>query len=274
VLLWPFFLTLLAIFGLAFGSFANVVIWRFPRGESVSHPPSACPRCKTPIRWYDNVPVLSWLILRARCRDCGERISARYPAVELLSGALWVAAGLRFGLSAQTAWAIVLFYLLLLLAFIDLDTMRLPNTLVGSLFAVGVVGAGYSQLTGMPAVPLVPLGSGWLASPLATALAGALASAGIALAIAGAYSLLRQREGFGMGDVKLLGAIGVYLGLYGMLVLFVGSIIGVVYGVAASRGKGSSLAFKFPFGPFLALAAVLVVLFGPESWAWYLGLLG
>jgi len=100
-----------------------------------------------------------------------------------------------------------------------------------------------------------------------------MASAGVALVIAGTYALIRHREGFGMGDVKLLGAIGVYLGLYGVLVLFVGSIIGTVYGLTAARRNGGSLGLKFPFGPFLALAAVLVTLFGPAAWGWYVGLL-
>jgi len=261
------------VLGIIFGSFANVVIWRFPRGESVSHPPSACPRCQTPIRWYDNVPVASWILLRGRCRSCSEPISARYPAVELLSGALWLAAGLRFGLSAQTLWAIVLFYMLLLLAFIDWDTMRLPNPLVGTLFLVGVAGALFSQISGVPAVPLVPAGEGLWASPLATAIIGAVASAGTALAIAGVYGLARRRQGFGMGDVKLLGAIGVYLGLYGLLVLFLGSVIGAAYGIISATATGRSLALKFPFGPFLALAAVIVTLFGPGMWEWYAGFL-
>jgi leader peptidase (prepilin peptidase)/N-methyltransferase len=118
------------------------------------------------------------------------------------------------------------------------------------------------------------MGEGWLSAPLVVALLGTVASAGVSLAIAGVYGLVRQREGFGMGDVKLLGAIGVYLGLYGVLVLFAGSIIGTVYGLIAARGNGGSLAFKFPFGPFLALAAVLVALFGPAAWGWYAGLLG
>lgn len=269
-----FFYAVLLVFGLLTGSFANVVIWRFPRGESVVNPPSACPRCETPIRWHDNIPVISWIALRGRCRDCDEPISLRYPAIELLSGVLWLAAGLRFGMSMQTAFSIALFFLLLLLAFIDLDTMRLPNPLVAVLLAVGVLGSALTHATGIPAVPLTPLGSGILASPLAVSLIGMLASGGIALVIAGAYALVRKREGFGMGDVKLLGAIGVYLGLYGMLVFFAGSILGAAYGLISSVRTGDSLATKFPFGPFLALAGVLVTLFGPASWAWYMGLLG
>ncbi|MDY0088060.1 MAG: prepilin peptidase [Coriobacteriia bacterium] len=269
-----FFCSVLFIFGLLTGSFANVVIWRFPRGESVVSPPSACPRCMAQIQWYDNIPVVSWLVLRGRCRECGEPISPRYPAVELLCGVLWLAAGLRFGMSLQTAFAIVLFFFLLLLAFIDLDTMRLPNPIVGALFVIGVGGVVFSQLTDIVALPLTPLGRGIFGEPVAMALLGALASGGVALAIAGAYALIRKREGFGMGDVKLLGSMGVYLGLYGVLVFFAGSILGAAYGIAMNVKKGDSLATKFPFGPFLALAGVLVALFGPAVWSWYLGLLG
>lgn len=265
---------MLFVFGVVFGSFANVVIWRYPRGESVSHPPSACPRCGTPIRWYDNIPLVSWLVLRGRCRDCGEPISVRYPLVELLSGVLWFAAGIRFGMTSQTAWAILLFYLLMILAFIDLDTMRLPNALVAGLFVSGAVGAIFGQLTGVPAVPLVGTGQGpWLA-PVPAALIGSLSSAAVALLIAVAYASVRRREGFGMGDVKLLAAIGMFLGPYGVAVLFVGSVLGTVYGLVASRRHDGSLAFRFPFGPFLALAAVLVALYGPAVWTWYAGLLG
>lgn len=263
----------LFVFGLAFGSFANVVIWRFPRGESVSHPPSACPRCSHSIRWYDNIPVVSWLVLRGRCRDCSEPISPRYPGVEALSGVLWLVAGLRWGISVQTVFAIAMFYLLLILSFIDLDTMRLPNPLVAGLAAIGLAGAAVSQFTSIEAVPLT-LPSGLVAgSPLLGSLVGALASAGVALLIAGAYSVVRKQDGFGMGDVKLLGALGLFLGPYGVLVLFFGAIMGALYGVIAGIRSGNGLGGKFPFGPFLAIAAVIVALVGPGLWGWYIGLL-
>ncbi len=262
------------VLGLAFGSFANVVIWRFPRGESVSHPPSACPNCHTPIRWSDNIPVASWLLLRARCRDCSQPISARYPAVELISGSLWLLAGVRWGMTVQAAFAVAMFYTLLLLAFIDLDTMRLPNPLVGLLAGIGTLGAAITQVAVADAVPLT-LPAGVVAnSALATSAIGAVASAGVALAIAATYSMVRKQDGFGMGDVKLLGAIGIFLGLYGVLVLFLGAILGSLYGVVAGIRSGEGFSGKFPFGPFLALASVIVALYGPAAWSWYTGLLG
>lgn len=262
----------LALFGLAFGSFANVVIWRFPRGESLSQPASHCPVCETPIEWRDNIPVVSWLLLRGRCRTCGTAISARYPTVELLSAVLWVFAGVIFGVSWQTAAAVFFFYVLMLITFIDADIMRIPNALVALLVVVGLACSVAAQLLGVPIVPLVPLGSGVFASPVATSLVGAAVSSGFSLAVALAYSWVRKTRGFGMGDVKLLAAIGVFLGAYGLLALFVGSVMGAVYGMALARREGGSLQTKFPFGPFLAGAAVLVTAFGPTVWGWYAGL--
>jgi len=229
------FLTALAVFGLVFGSFANVVIWRLPRGESLSHPDSHCPVCEAPIIWRDNVPVLSWLALRGRCRACGVPISPRYPVVELISGMLWLGAGLRFGMTLQTAAAIAFFYLLMILAYVDFDTMRLPNVLVGLLALIGLLGAAVSQFLRIPAVPLLSSGGIFGDAPLVSAFAGALVCALPALALAVVMSAVLKRPALGMGDVKLLGVIGVFLGAYGLLAFFVGSLFGAVYGVVSHR---------------------------------------
>lgn len=294
------FFAALAVFGLVFGSFANVVIWRLPRGESLSHPDSHCPVCETPIQWRDNIPVLSWLALRGRCRACGVRISPRYPLVELLSCLLWLAAGLRFGVTYQTAATIAFFYLLMILTFIDLDTMRLPNALVGLLAIVGLLGAVASQGFSIPLVPLFQNVVPFEAGPLLSAVIGALVCAVPALVLSVVMSTLLKRPALGMGDVKLLGVIGIFLGAYGLLALFVGSLVGAVYGVANQRtrprrAEGVGTAAKdasgdsgpdaeqtiplsggspFPFGPALALGAVITTLFGPQMWAWYLSLVG
>lgn len=228
-----FYLVVLALLGAVFGSFANVVVWRFPRGESLSHPPSHCPRCGHAVRWYDNIPVVSWLVLRGRCRDCGQPIPVRYPLVEATSAILWVVAGLRFGSSAAALWAICLFYLLLILSFIDLDTRRLPNPLVGILAAIGLAGVAVSWVTGVTACPLVGLGlPGVLGSPVLGALAGAVLGAGLALLIAVAYEALRGRAGMGMGDVKLLGALGLFLGPFVVLAFFAACVLGATVGLA------------------------------------------
>lgn len=264
------FLALLAVLGLVFGSFANVVIWRFPRGESISDPPSHCPKCGHAVRWHDNIPIISWLVLRARCRDCGNPISPRYPLVELASGGLWLLAGALYGFSPRTFAAIVLFYLLLILALIDLDTMRLPNPLVGLLVLVGLVFAVVAQFTSSVAVPLTWTGMQAPSSPLSTALAGMLLGGGVSLAVALVYAGVRRASGFGMGDVKLLGALGLYLGPYVLMVLFFGSLIGAVVGIIlASASQESLRTKKIPFGPMLAIATLVTVVTGPAIWNWY-----
>jgi leader peptidase (prepilin peptidase) / N-methyltransferase len=265
-----FWWSALFLFGLLFGSFGNVVIWRLPRGESLSHPASHCPKCGTPINWYDNIPLLSWLLLRGRCRKCSVSISWRYPAVELLSGLLWLAAGLRFGLSPATAAAVAFLYLLLLLAFIDWDTMRLPNSLVSILFGIGLLSAAVSQTTGLVVAPLLAWGGeGLLDQPIAHAIMGALLGGGIVLLLSLGYAAVRKAPGMGMGDVKLLAAMGMYLGVYSVMTLFLGAMLGAVYGVVSSLGSPEGVRRKFPFGPFLAFAGALTLFFGPQIWAWY-----
>jgi leader peptidase (prepilin peptidase)/N-methyltransferase len=273
---YPALLVALAGFGLVFGSFANVIIWRLPRGESLSTPGSHCPRCGHPVRWFDNVPVVSWLALRGRCRDCGEPISPRYPLVEALSGTLWLASGLRFGISWETAACVFLFYMLLVLSFIDLDTYRLPNPLVGAVACVGAIGALVAQLSGTQLVPLVGGAStGFMSAPAMASVVGAVIGAGITAAIAGVYAAVRGRTGMGAGDVKLLGAIGLFTGPYVLMTLVLGSVVGSVVGVvAAVRSREPLGTQRIPFGPFLALGCVLTVLFGPALWSWYLGVLG
>lgn len=256
------------VFGLVFGSFGNVVIWRFPRGESLSHPASHCPACGHPVRWYDNVPVASWVVLRAKCRDCGEPISLRYPTVELLTGVLWGACVLVFGATPKALVAIVMCYLLVLLGFIDLDTRRLPNPLVALLGGIGLLAVLVSQFTALDLLPL-PSTTGWASAPLVAALTGTLTAGGVSLAISAAYQGARGRAGLGMGDVKLLAALGPFLGPYTNGVFVLGSFLGVVWGVIAARKSGEGAATKFAFGPCLAIAAVIVAFWGPAMWGAY-----
>jgi len=275
---FAFYLICLGAFGLLFGSFANVLIWRVPRGESIVSPPSHCPHCDHDIRWYDNVPVLSWLLLRGRCRDCGAPISVRYPVIELVSGGLWVLAGLVWGLSPATPLAIAFLYLLLVLSAIDLDTRRLPTPLVGALAIGAAVAAVAAQVTGLPFGPLVGVAvSGWLSHPVPAAAVGFAAGAGTSMLIAMLYRALRGVDGLGFGDVRLLGAMGLVLGPYVLLAYALGNILGVLVAVpqtVLARKGGPLSARSIPFGPFLALAGVLTALWGPAMWSWYLGLLG
>ncbi|MDI6900207.1 MAG: prepilin peptidase [Anaerosomatales bacterium] len=270
-----FFLLSLGLFGLIFGSLANVIVWRLPRGESLWSPGSHCPCCETPIRWFDNVPVISWLVLRGRCRSCGEPISGRYPLVEGLSGGLWVLAGALYGPTWRTVVAIALFYLLLVLTFIDLDHYRLPNPLVGLLATVGLVSAALTQLVGVELAPLVGVADvGAWSHPLLVALGGALAGGGLSLLIALAYGAVRGHAGFGMGDVKLLAALGPFLGLYTLMALVIGSFFGAGVGVATARGDAPLSQRRIPFGPFIALGAIVSVAIGPSLWGWYAHLVG
>ena len=261
-----FYLLSLGVFGLIFGSFANVLVWRVPRGESVVSPGSHCPACGHAIRPFDNVPFVSWMLLRARCRDCGAPIHWRYPLVELLSAVLWVLAGVVFGPTPRALVAVVLFYLLLVLSFIDLDVMRLPNVLVATVAGVGLAAAVASEATGVRLAPLLPpIPLGWLARPLPSALAGVALGAGLVGAIGAAYALVRHRAGFGMGDLKLAAAAGPFLGPYVLLALMFGSFFAVIGGVALalSKGEGPVGQRRFPFGPFLALGIVLTAVAGP-----------
>lgn len=274
VLMRAFYLVALGVFGLVFGSFANVVIWRLPRRESVVSPGSRCPSCGHPVRPLDNVPLASWLVLRGRCRDCGAPIHWRYPLVEGLSGALWVSAGLLFGLTARAGVAIVLFYLLMILSFIDLDVMRLPNVLVVVLAVAGVVFVAVSAGTGLPLAPLTwAPAAGLFASPLASALVGAVAGSGLLALISAGYRLARGRNGLGMGDVKLMAAGGLFVGPYVLLALFLGSALATVYGLSVAGLKKQPeegvLLVPIPFGPFLAAGLVLAAAFGPALWSAY-----
>lgn len=270
----PVWFAILALgaFGLVFGSFGNVVIWRVPRGESIVAPPSHCPRCGQPIRWYDNVPVLSWVLLRGRCRDCGEPISPRYPAIEAASGVLWALAGWRWGVSLTSVAGALFFYLLLLLAVIDADTGRLPNPIVAWAAGIGVAAAVVTQTTGLAAGPLVA-GTGWLAAPLAGAAAGAAIGLGVSGALAAAYHAARGMAGLGMGDLKLLAAMGLFLGPWVLLAYVLGSLMGLIGGLAAilqARRAGEESSPMVHFGPYLASGAIITALVGPSLWAGYL----
>jgi leader peptidase (prepilin peptidase)/N-methyltransferase len=264
----------MTLFGLLFGSFANVVIWRVPRGESIVRPGSHCPTCDAPIAWYDNVPIVSWLVLRGRCRHCHEPIALRYPLVEAASGALFLLPALVWGPGLRAVFGATLFWFLLALSLIDLEHMRLPNPLVGALASVGLLGALISQLLRWDAVPLVGIGAhGLAAQPLAMSATGVLLGAGLPAAIALAYRLIRGKSGLGMGDVKLLGALGIFLGSYVLLNVFLSSLIGAFWGIV-SRGSESLAQRRIPFGPWLAIGAVLTAIFGEALWSAYRVLAG
>lgn len=253
--------TLLGVLGLLLGSFLNVVIHRVPAGLSVVHPPSACPGCGRRILARDNVPVLSWLVLRGRCRSCRTPISARYPAVELLTGGLFVAAGLRFGLSTALVLALVVLAAGVALTAIDLEHQRLPFAITG-VTAVAVVGVvGLDALVG---------GGGRL--PVAAA------STAVWFGVYGSVWFLTAGRGMGLGDVALAPVLGLALGwlgwgpsLVGLLGGFmIGALVGVALMVLGRAGRGA----RVPHGPFMLAGAVLGLFVGQTLWRSYLALVG
>lgn len=234
------------LFGATVGSFLNVLIHRLPRGESVVRPPSHCPFCGVTIRPLENVPLISWLALRGKCRTCGARIPLRYPAVELITGLLWALLAWRApSLPAFISGALLISACLALLA-IDAEFQILPDaiTLTGIL-----VGLGLSFLPGPP-------------SP-ASSLLGAALGGGALYLLGWIWEKVRGVEAMGFGDVKMLGMIGAFLGPWGVLltVLFA-SVTGAALGIILIALRRGSLRMPLPFGVFLALGAISVVLFG------------
>jgi leader peptidase (prepilin peptidase)/N-methyltransferase len=248
-----------ALFGLLIGSFLNVVIWRVPRKESIVAPPSHCPGCDNPIAPRDNVPVLSWLVLRGRCRHCHTRISVRYPLIELACAALFAAIGARFA----NSWALPAFLIfgagLLAISVIDLEHYIIPNRIVYPL--------------GFIALPLLALGAGleghwwWFVRGLI----------GAACAFAALFTIhFVSPRGMGFGDVRLSFLLGLYLGFLGaadvMFGLFLGFLYGAVIGLVLMASGKRGRRQHIPFGPFLAAGAITIVLVGGPIIDWYRGL--
>ena len=264
-------ITVVGILGLLVGSFLNVVIYRVPLGKSIVKPRSACPNCDEPIKPWDNVPVVSWLLLRARCRNCAHPISARYPLVELGTGVLFAAVALRFSQPLTAPTAVLIATALLVVAFlyfaaigvalaaIDLDTHRLPNVIVLPAYVVvavlltaaSIVYGDYSQL-------------------LRAAIGGAILFAAY-LVMALVYP-----GGMGFGDVKLAGLIGLLLAFLGWGSLVVGAfaafLLGGIFGIALLLSRKASRKSGIPFGPWMLAGAWLGIFIGERIWNWYLGL--
>jgi leader peptidase (prepilin peptidase) / N-methyltransferase len=249
------------ILGLVFGSFLNVCIYRLPRYESVIRPRSHCPRCNRPIRWYDNIPVASYVVLRGRCRDCGERVSPVYPLVEILTAAMLVAGLARYGPSPEFVKYAVLGMLLIVLIFTDLMARKIPHAV--TLFGIGV---------GLVLSFIVPVDDRLLEwamgrfdiylagtpSSVLGAISGALFGAGLFYAVAGIFARLRHKQGLGFGDVMLMGMIGTFLGIpLTYLTILLGSLAGSVIAISL---YASSPRFRhdyaWPYGTFLAVAAI------------------
>jgi leader peptidase (prepilin peptidase)/N-methyltransferase len=245
------------LLGLVAGSFGNVCIHRLPAGRSVVSPPSRCPGCDALIRPWDNIPILSWLALRGRCRACAARISPRYPAVELLSGLLWLGLAVLGGPSLQTLVSMILVSALVVLSLIDLEHHLLPDAITLPGIALGLAASF------LPGSSVGPLGAA------AAAAGGWLAFA----AVARAYERTRGIEGLGQGDWKMAAMLGAFLGWQKMLltVLFA-SIAGTVVGLSLMVLRGRDMRYALPFGTFLGVGAILVMFFGDLVLDWYKGL--
>jgi leader peptidase (prepilin peptidase)/N-methyltransferase len=237
--------------GAIVGSFLNVVAWRLPRGESLVKPGSHCPKCDAPVRPYDNVPVLSWLLLRGRCRDCGEPISPRYPIVEALTGLLCALVVVVKGTDQDALLGIVFVLVLVPITLIDLDVRLIPNvlTIAGSVAALAIL-----ALTDPGGIP---------AHLIAAAVAGGFLGAAVFL----------YPRGMGMGDAKLAGMMGLFLGREVAPAMFVAFLTGTLVGVVIIARVGAATGRKtaIPFGPYLAFGGLVGLLAGGPIVDWYLG---
>lgn len=251
----PALVAIAAVFGAVIGSFLNVCIYRLPIGKSVAWPASACTSCQRPLSWFENIPVVSWTVLRGRCRSCQAPISSRYPVVELLTSVMCAGAMWYYGPSVLFVSRFVFGCALIVLFAIDLEHQLLPNVITLPGIAVGFA---FSLLTG----------PGWLSSLIGIAVGG-----GSLFAIAEAYYRVRKEEGLGMGDVKMLAMVGAFLGWPATLMtLMMGSIAGSVVGVLLIALRRGDMKYALPFGTFLAMGAALSATVGPHLLDWYLRL--
>jgi len=244
------------LFGLVWGSFLNVVIFRLPQGKSLVSPRSRCPACAKPVAAYDNIPLLSYVVLGGRCRHCKASISVRYPLIEAAVGAASLLAFLRHGVSLDYAAEFAFVAAMVALIFIDLDHQILPNSITLPGMALGLALAGpradFSFVNG---------------------LLGALLGGGLLFLVSEVYFRLRKVEGLGMGDVKMMGMVGAFVGWKGVLLtLFLGSLSGTLVGLVVMAVSKGDLKTKLPFGTFLGMGAIATVYLGERLIGWYTSL--
>ena len=242
--------------GAIIGSFLNVCVHRLPRQQSVAWPPSGCPHCGHQLAWYENIPVVSYLALRARCRACRAPISPRYPIIEALTSAMFLIALWQYGPGPLLVQRLLFGCVLIVLFAIDLEHHLLPNVITLPAIVVGFAFSFFME-------------PGWVSSLIGIAIGG-----GILFIIAEAYFRIRGEEGLGMGDVKMLAMIGAFLGWKLTLVtLMMASFAGTIVGIAVIASGRGGMKFALPFGTFLALGALAAAAIGPGLLAWYTALL-
>lgn len=244
------------VYGLVIGSFLNVVIYRLPLGKSIVRPRSGCPSCGEPIAGYDNLPVLSWVLLRGKCRRCHAGISIRYPAIELSVGAISLIAFLQHGPTLEYAVVFGFAAAMVVLIFIDYDHQILPDSITLGGWLLGFLLAAPRE-----------------ALTLVEAISGAALGAGLLYFVSEVYFRLRKIEGLGFGDVKMMGMVGAFVGWKGVLLtLFLGSFSGSLVGVGLVMLRGGDMKTKLPFGTFLGMGALAAIFVGEPVIDWYSGL--
>ena len=237
---------LITVLGAALGSFLNVLIYRLPEETSIIFPASRCPHCRKAIRFYDNIPVISYILLKGRCRECHEKISFRYPLVELITAVISLLLFWKFGLTFQYLFSFIFVCALMVITFIDLDHQIIPDVIT------------------LPGIPIFFLAAVFAMNlRFLDAFLGFLIGGGFLYGIAIIYEWVTKREGMGGGDIKLLAMIGAFLGWQSLLfVLLVSSLLGAVVGISVMMVKGQDMKYAVPFGPFLSFAAVAYIFFG------------
>jgi leader peptidase (prepilin peptidase)/N-methyltransferase len=245
------------VLGAAVGSFLNVCIYRLPRSLSIVRPRSMCPGCESKIAFYDNIPILSYLVLLGKCRYCNTRISLRYPLVEGVTGLFALAVFNRYGITFEGMLLFAFVCALVTVTFIDLDHRIIPNVITFPGIAIGFAASFVVDFV-----------------TFKDALMGIFVGGGTLFLVASGYYLLTKKEGMGGGDVKLLAMIGAFLGWKGaVFTIFVGSALGTVIGAGVAIKSREGRKAAVPFGPFLSIGALLYLFYGPPIIRWYLGLL-
>jgi leader peptidase (prepilin peptidase)/N-methyltransferase len=248
-------IVLIFILGLIVGSFSNVCIYRIPRNESIAYPASHCPKCHSNISPKDNIPLLSYILLKGRCRNCKSKISIQYPIVELLTGLIYLIIYLIYDLSIQTLIYIILASALIIISFIDLNEQIVPDVISLPGIVLGFIISFF--------VPYISFVNSAL---------GILAGGGIILIIGLAGSVIFKKEAMGGGDVKLAAMIGAFLGWrYSIISLFLGFFLGAIVGIILILSKIKSREDVVPFGPFIVLGSLITLLWGEKILSWYLG---
>ena len=254
----PYLIEIFAfVLGLCIGSFLNVCIYRLPVSKSIVHPGSRCSNCDTPIAFYDNIPVLSYLWLRGRCRHCRTTIPMRYPMVEILGGLFALGTYLKFGLTVEALIYYIFIAGLLVVTFIDLDHRIIPDAIT------------------LPGIPIF-FAAGFLLPDITykDALLGILLGGGSLFLVAWVYHLITKKEGMGGGDIKLLAMMGAIVGWRGVFfTIFVASLVGTLAGLTVMLQSHKGMKLAVPFGPFLSIGSIMYIFFGTELIYWYFNLL-